>query len=97
MNFAKLIKSGYCITIEPDGIENSGFSPATFFYIEPYYWTLSPHANIIRDDLNEPKVNTHIKSMIEERFKITIMQNAANPEVMQIISENERRLRRWLK
>ena len=97
MNFAKLIKSGYCITIEPDGIENKGFSPATFFYIEPYYWTLSPHANIIRDDLNEPKVNAHIKRLIEEHFKITITQNAANPEVMRIISEMERRLGRWLK
>lgn len=90
MNFAKLIKSGYCITIEPDGIENSGFSPATFFYIAPYYGTASPLANIIRDDLNESKVNAHIKSMIEERFKITIMQNAANPEVMRIISKGER-------
>lgn len=90
MNFAKLIKSGYCITIEPDGIENSGFFPATFFYDAPYYWTLSPHANIIRSDLNERKVNAHIKSMIEEHFKITIMQNAANPEVMQIIRNAER-------
>ena len=97
MNFAKLIKSGYCITIEPDGIENSGFSPATFFYIASYYGTISPYGNIIRTDLNEQKVNAHIKSMIEERFKITIMQNAANPEVMQIISEMEKRLRRWLK
>lgn len=97
MNFAKLIKSGYCITIEPDGIENTGFDPATFFYIEPYFWTVSPHANIIRDDLNESKVNAHIKSMIEERFKITIMQNAANPEVIQTISEMERRLKRCQK
>ena len=97
MNFAKLIKSGYCITIEPDGIENKGFSPATFFYTNPYYGTLSPHANILRDDLNEPKVNAHIKSLIEERFKITIMQNAANPEVMRIISEMERRLKRCQK
>ena len=97
MNFAKLIKSGYCITIEPDGIENKGFSPATFFYTEPYYGTLSPHANILRDDLNEPKVNAHIKRLIEEHFKITITQNAANPEVMRIISEMERRLGRWLK
>lgn len=97
MNFAKLIKSGYCITIEPDGIENSGFSPATFFYIAPYYGTASPLANIIRDDLNEQKVNAHIKRLIEEHFKITITQNAANPEVMQIISEMEGRSRRWLK
>ena len=52
---------------------------------------LSAVGNIARDDLNERKVNAHIKSMIEEHFKITIMQNTANAEVMQTISKGERR------
>lgn len=90
MNFAKLIKSGYCITIEPDGIENKGFSHATFFYIAPFYWTSSAAGTIPRSDLSERKINKHIKTMIEECFKITIMKNAANPELMQTISKIKR-------
>lgn len=95
MNFAKLIKSGYCITIEPDGIENKGFSPATFFYIPPRYWTISPSTGTIpRKDLNEKVINLHLENMVKEHFKITITQNAANAEVMQTISKGERSKRK---
>ena len=75
VNFAEVLKAGYEIRIESDGKKNKEFAPATFRYRNDGFYYDSPA--MIGNDLKHPtmtpaRFNRHIKSMIEEGFKVII-------------------------
>lgn len=86
MKFSEILKSGFSITIKPDGVNNRGFSPSVFFYHADAKKYFVVNSGIIggfaeRSEWTDNTVNKHIENMIEDRFQIVITANEAHEKV----------------
>lgn len=75
MNFSEIVKAGYVICIDNDGIHTTGYTPTTFRYHDGGYYF--DNADMIKPDtrhdiMTDDRFNKHIKNMMKDGFKITI-------------------------
>lgn len=96
MKFSEILKAGFTITIQPDGVNNKGYLPGTFFYYNNRYWIMSDFlidGYSPRTNYSDALFNEHIENMIKDRFQIVITANEANEKVcclMKLLHHTER-------
>lgn len=96
MKFSEILKAGFTITIQPDGVNNKGFIPTTFFYFDNMFWSMSNffvNGYAPRPSWTDEKLNRHIAEMVKARFQIVITANEAHEKVyclMKLLHHEER-------